>query len=128
MTELVIIGDQAKVIKNANSRPLTLYKEDDNSGDKGIFLLGSQYTVPAGKEFLITTLTAFSGNAASYLHCNLKDSAGVVHIYWVLNKGDEPGSSIAIPLQDKWEAGTSPIINSNHNGLTLIIKGVEYDV
>ena len=127
MTELILIGDEAKVIKNANSRPVTLYKVDDNSGDKAINELGSAYTVPAGKAHLMLNITSFSGNASSYIHCTLKDAANT-HIYWVQNKGDSPASSISIPVHDIFDAGTSPVINTNHNGITLIIKGVEYDV
>jgi len=127
VTDLVLIGDNAKVIKSATSRPVTLYKEDDNSGLKQIFEKGVQYEVPVGKELLITSMTCLSGNATSYLQCSLVDAVDV-HIWWQLNQGDDPVSSIVIPINDIFTAGQQPKVNSNHNGLSMILKGVEYDV
>jgi len=127
MTELLILGDSTKVLKNTNSRPVSLYKNGDTSGDQGIYELGSQYTVPADKVLLITDIVCFSGNATSYMHCTLKDDTND-HLYWVLNQGDDPASSIAFKTSDIFVAGKSPVINSNHNGLTMILRGVEYNV
>lgn len=122
MSELVIIGDNAKVIKNANSRPVTLYRNGDATGDADLNELGSGYTVPAGKILLITDIGLFSGNAGGYIHCTLKDAANT-HQYYVINKDQQ----MVIKCADIFTTGTTPVFNANQAGLTCVVRGVEYN-
>tara|TARA_B100001123_G_C15247335_1_gene1001434 strand:- start:225 stop:596 length:372 start_codon:yes stop_codon:yes gene_type:complete len=122
MSELVLIGDVAKVVKNSNSRPVTLYRDGDNSGDANLNELGSAYTVPTDKILLITDIGLFSGNAGSYIHCTLKDSSNT-HQYYVINKDQQ----MVIKCSDIFTAGTTPVFNANNNGLTCVVRGVEYN-
>tara|TARA_Y100001963_G_scaffold130231_1_gene186303 strand:+ start:836 stop:1207 length:372 start_codon:yes stop_codon:yes gene_type:complete len=123
MTELVVIGDSSKVIKNADSRPVTLYRAADGTGDSNLNELGSAYTVPAGKVLQITDIALFSGNAGSYIHCTLKDAANT-HQYYVINKDQQ----MTVKCSDIFTAGTTPVFNGNNAGLTCLVRGVEYSV
>ncbi|MDG2267013.1 MAG: hypothetical protein P8L91_08530 [Candidatus Marinimicrobia bacterium] len=134
MTEPVIIGiNQNKWVKNASTRMINLSRKDDAIGAKNCNeVIGTDYSVPAGKKLTILQIFVAGSSAASYDHANIyaslisDNASGNIIMRYLMSTLQNSHQTMNVNLE--FTAGQFVVASHGQSGYIENMIGVECDV
>jgi len=132
--EPVVLGiNQNKWIKNDSTKMITLSRKDDASGAKNCNqVIGTEYSVPVGKQLTILQIFVAGTNAATNDHANIYASpttdtaSGDIVTRYLIDTAQNSHQTMNVYLE--FAAGQFVVANHGVNGYIENMIGVECDV